>query len=152
MGQDTFSGEIRAIRPISVAKEVTLSENFGINGNIRASKNPLGRISFKCTCSICARSSKARERCEYDRSIICMPVNDIGAYCREMVYDWITRGEIDHARLLAKLSAHHRGRSGRDVIFYPTHCIFLARVIMIVCCALRKGIAVGKWGLNIRAL
>ena len=152
MGLDTFSGKIRAIRPISVAKEVTLSENLGIKGNVRASKNHLGRISFKCTCLICARSSKARARSEYDRLVICMPVNDIGAYCREMVYDWITRGGIDHARLLAKLSVHHRGCSGRDVIFYPIHCIFLARVIMIVCCALRKGKAVRKWGLNIRVL
>ena len=121
MGQDTFSGEIRAIRPISVAKEVTLSEILGINSNVHASKNSLGRISFKCTCSICARSLKARTRCEYDRLIICMPVNDIGVYCREMVYNWITHRGNDHARLLTKLSVHHRGRvTERHVNSYYT--------------------------------
>jgi len=29
-----------------------------------------------------------------------MSVNDIGAYNREMMYDWITRGGNDHARVL----------------------------------------------------
>ncbi|KAH9071108.1 hypothetical protein EDB83DRAFT_2673840 [Lactarius deliciosus] len=146
--KETFSGEIRAMRPISEGEEVTISyfqeilEPAAVTHERQ--KFLLEGYNFKCTCSICARSSKARARSDDDRPIITMSVTDIGAYHREMVYDWITRGGNDHARLLNYLHTIEAALD-REMIFYPTHWIYLARAVVMVRCALREAKAARKW-------
>ena len=146
--KDTFSGEIRAMRPISEGEEVTICYFQEIMEPAAVTherqKFLLDGYKFKCTCLICARSSKARARSDEDRPIISTSVNDIGAYYREMVHDWITRGGYDHARLLNYLHTIE-ATLDREMIFYPTHWIFLARVIVMARCALREGKAARKW-------
>ncbi|KAH9173568.1 hypothetical protein EDB89DRAFT_1905260 [Lactarius sanguifluus] len=146
--KETFSGEIRAMRPISEGEEVTISyfqeilEPAAVTHERQ--KFLLEGYNFKCTCSICSRSSKARARSDDDRPIITMSVTDIGAYHREMVYDWITRGGNDHARLLNYLHTIEAALD-REMIFYPTHWIYLARAVVMVRCALREAKAARKW-------
>ncbi|KAH9023962.1 hypothetical protein EDB85DRAFT_2150804 [Lactarius pseudohatsudake] len=146
--KETFSGEIRAMRPISEGEEVTISyfQEILEPGAVTHGRQKflLEGYNFKCTCSICARSSKARARSDEDRPIITMSVTDIGAYHREMVYDWITRGGNDHARLLNYLHTIEAALD-REMIFYPTHWIYLARAVVMVRCALREAKAARKW-------
>ena len=68
----------------------------------------------------------------------------ISHFYREMVYDWITRGGNDHARLLNYLHTIEVALD-REMIFFPTHWIYLSRVIVMVRCALREGKAARKW-------
>ena len=51
-----------------------------------------------------------------------------------MVCDWITRGGNTVEAALAQ-----------EMIFYPTHWIYLAGVIVVVRCALRAGKTTRKW-------
>ena len=104
----------------------------------------LEAYNFKCTCPICGRPSKARARSDNDRPVITKSLMEIGKFYQEMVYDWITRGGNDHAHLLNYLHIIE-GALDREMIFYPTHWIYLARVIVMVRCALREGKAARKW-------
>ncbi|KAF8259853.1 hypothetical protein EI94DRAFT_1812609 [Lactarius quietus] len=146
--KDTFSGEIRAMRPISEGEEVTIAYFQDILEPATIThyrqKYLLEAYKFKCTCPVCARSSKARARSDDDRPVLTVSVMDIGAYYRETVYDWITRGGNDHARLLNYLHTIEAALD-REMIFYPVHWIYLARVIVMVRCALREGKAARKW-------
>ena len=146
--KDTFSGEIRAMRPISEGEEITVAYYQGVlEPETRTHVRQLclsEMYNFKCTCPICARPSKARARSDIDRPVITTTVKDIGTYYREMVYDWITHGGNDHTRLLNYLHTAEAALD-REMIFYPKHWICLARVIVMVRCALREGKAARKW-------
>ena len=130
--KDTFSGEIRAMRPISEGEEITVAYYQGVlEPETRTHVRQLclsEMYNFKCTCPICARPSKARARSDIDRPVITTTVKDIGTYYREMVYDWITHGGNDHTRLLNYLHTAEAALD-REMIFYPKHWICLARVI-----------------------
>ncbi|KAI9453973.1 hypothetical protein BJY52DRAFT_1418062 [Lactarius psammicola] len=118
--KDTFSGEIRAMRPISEGEDLIVSYFQEI---LEPGYN------FKCTYLICARSSKARARSDDGRPITSMSVTDIGAYYRETLnYLHTIEAALD-----------------REMIVYPTHWIYLARVIVMVHCALREAKAAHKW-------
>ena len=139
--KDTFSGEIRALRPISEGEEITIAYILGMPERQR---DLLGGYNFTCTCPICARSSTARARSDIDRPFIIKTVIDIGTYYREIVHDWITHGGNDHARLLNYLHTVEAALD-REMIFHPIYWIYLARVIVMVRCALREGKAARKW-------
>ena len=105
----------RGYFPLIAVQKVIMNEptHFGrrrghdslLSGNLGAvtherQKFLLEGYNFKCASSTCSRYSKVRARSDDDRPAICIPVNEICAYYREMVYDWITRGGNDHSRLL----------------------------------------------------
>ncbi|KAI0271201.1 hypothetical protein BGY98DRAFT_937079 [Russula aff. rugulosa BPL654] len=120
----TFSGEIRALRPISAGEEVTISYFQGI-------MEP-----------VCI--SKLRDRSDEERPIISKSVTHIGKYYREIVEAWIMNEENDHARLPNDLHALEEALD-QEKIFDPTYWIYLARAMVIVRCTLREAKAARKW-------
>ncbi|SRR6266404_673022 len=146
--QNTFSGEIRAMRPISEGEEITVSyfQELLAPGAVTHERQKLllEDYNFKCTCLICARSSTARVRSDEDRQVISKSVDDIGRYYREMVHEWTTRTGNDHACLYNYLHTIEVALD-REMIFHPKYWVFLARVIVMVRCALRETKAARKW-------
>ena len=144
----TFSGEIRALRPISAGEEVTISYFQDIMGPAAVTherqKFLLECYNFKCACPVCGRPSKARNRSDEERPSISVYVTDIGKYYREMVEDWITDEETDRAGLPNYLHAVEEALD-REMIFYPTYWIYLARAIVMARCALGEAKAARKW-------
>ena len=134
------------MRPISEGEEVTIAYLiFGHGtGMSERQRHLLEGCNFKSTCLICARPSKAHARSDIDKLFITATVMDIGTYYRDMVYDWITHGGNDHAQLLNYLHTVEAALD-REMIFYPKHWIYLARVIVMVRWALRVGKAARKW-------
>jgi len=119
----TFSGEIRALRPISGGEEVTISYFHNIMDPAAITHERqrflLECYNFKCACPVCGRPSQARNRSDEDRPIISM--------C-----------------LLNYLHAVEKALD-QEKIFYPTYWIYLARAIVITRCALREAKAARKW-------
>lgn len=144
----TFSGEIRALRPISAGEEVTISYFQGIMepGAVTHERQKflLECYNFKCACPVCRRPLKVRDRSDEERPIITTSVTDIGKYYREIVQDWITDEGNDRARLPNDLHAIKEVLD-REMIFYPTYWIYLARAMVIVHCALGEAKAARKW-------
>jgi hypothetical protein len=144
----TFSGEIRALRPISAGEEVTISYFQGILGPAAVTherqKFLLECYNFKCACPVCGRPSKVRKRSDEERPIVSITVTDIGKYYREMAEDWITDEGNDRARLPNYLHAVEEALD-REMIFYPTYWIYLARAIVMARCALGEAKAARKW-------
>jgi len=144
----TFSGEIRALRPISGGEEVTISYFHNIMDPTAITHERqrflLECYNFKCACPVCGRPSQARNRSDEDRHIISMSVDNIGKHYQEMVQDWMKNGGNDHARLLNYLHAVEKALD-QEMIFYPTYWIYLARAIVIARCALREAKAARKW-------
>ena len=137
----TFSGEIRALRPISSGEEITISYFQGImEPDAVTDKRQdflLKCYNFKCACPVCGRSSK-------DRAFISPLIACIGKYYREIVEDWIADEGNDRARLPNELRAVEEVLD-REKIFYAGYWIHLARVIVMVRCALREAKAARKW-------
>ena len=146
--RDTFSGEIRALRPISAGEEVTISYFQGIMGPAAVTherqKFLLECYNFKCACPVCGRAPKVRNRSDEERPIISETVTDIGKHYREMVEDWILDEGNDRTRLPSYLH-DVEGALDREMIFYPTYWIYLARAIVVAYCALGEAKAVRKW-------
>jgi hypothetical protein len=144
--QDTFSGEIRALRPISKGEEVTVSYLPLSHDTITHMRQKFlsEGYNFECTCPKCARPSKARAQSDIDKPVLIRTTMNIGTYYREMVHDWITHGGNDPAPLLNYLHTVEAALD-REMICYPKHWIYLARVIVMVRCALREGEAARKW-------
>lgn len=144
----TFSGEIRALRPISAGEEVTISYFQGIMepGAVTHERQKflLKCYNFKCTCPVCSRSSKLRDRSDEERLTISAYIPNIGKYYRDIVEDWIIDEGDDRARLPKDLQAVE-GFLDREMIFYPTYRIYLARAMVMVRCALREAKAARKW-------
>ncbi len=144
----TFSGEIRALRPISAGEEVTVSYFQGIMEPAAVTherqKFLLECYDFKCACPVCGRPSKVRDRSDEERPIISTSVNDIGQYYREIVKDWITDEGNDRGRLPNDLHAVEEALD-REMIFYPNYWINLARAMVIARCALGEVKAARKW-------
>ncbi|KAI0306263.1 hypothetical protein B0F90DRAFT_1814196 [Multifurca ochricompacta] len=143
----SFSGEIRALRPIPEGEEVTIAyfqEIMAATARRPERQKYLDEYNFKCACAICGRSSKERSRSDEDRPTIWMSVHDIGKFYREIVHDWITRGGNDHTRLLNYLHAVEEALD-REMIFSPICWIYLARVIVMARCALREARPARKW-------
>ncbi len=142
----TFSGEIRALRPISAGEEVTISYFQGIMepGAVthKRQKFLLECYNFKCACPVCA--SKVRDRSAKGRPTLSTSVTHIGKYYREIVEDWIIDEGNDRARLPNDLHAIEEALD-REKIFCPTYWIHLARAMVIVRCALREAKAARKW-------
>jgi hypothetical protein len=147
----TFSGEIRALRPISAGEEVTISYFQGIMepGAVTHERQKflLKCYNFKCACPVCRRPSEVRGRSDEERSIISTSVTDIGKYYREMVKDWIIDEGNDRARLPNDLQAIEEVLD-QEMIFYPTYWIYLARAMVMVRCALREAKAARKWAVR----
>jgi len=129
--RDTFSGEIRALRRIPAGEEVTISYFQGIMGPAEVTherqKFLMKCYNFKCACPVCGRPSKGRNRSDEERPIISKTVTDIGKqrlpnYLRDV------GGALD-----------------REMIFYPTYRIYLARAIVVARCALGEAKAARKW-------
>lgn len=120
--RDTFSGEIRALRPISGGEEVTISYFHAIMGP----------------------ATVTHERQRFLLACISLSVNNIGKYHREIVRDWIKTEGNDHARLLNYLHAVEKALD-QEMIFHPTYWIYLARAIVVTRCALRDAKAARKW-------
>ena len=146
--RDTFSGEIRALRPISTGEEVTISYFQGIMGPAAVTherqKFLLECYNFKCACPVCGQPSKVRNRSDEERPIIFKHVTDIGMNYREMMEDWVTEEGDDRARLPNYLHAVEEGLD-REMIFDPTYWIHLARAIVVTRCALGEAKAARKW-------
>ena len=146
--KDTFSGEIRAMRPISEGEEITISYFQKIVTLGAMIYEPYRYLSegynFKCTCQICARPALVHAQSNIDRRVINTAVTGIGTYYREMVYDWIVRGGNDPAHLLNYLSTVEAALD-QEMFSHPIPWIYLARAIVMVRCALREGEAARKW-------
>ena len=144
----TFSGEIRALRPISAGEEVTISYFQGIMepGAVTHERQKflLKCYNFKCACPVCRGSSEVRGRSDEERSIVSTSVTDIGKYYREIVEDWIIDEGNDRARLPNDLHAIEEVLD-REMIFYPKYWIYLARAMVMARCALREAKAARKW-------
>jgi hypothetical protein len=142
----TFSGEIRALRPISAGEEVTISYFQGIMepGAVTHKREEflLKCYDFKCACPVCI--SKLRDRSDEERPIISKSVTHIGKYYREIVEAWIMNEENDYARLPNDLHALEEALD-QEKIFDPTYWIYLARAMVIVRCTLREAKAARKW-------
>ena len=107
----TFSGEIRALRPLSAGEEVTISYFQGIGSlvqlcmNVKCSSLSAITSNASVQCPVCGRPSKERDHNDEERSIIATSMTDIGKYYREIVRDWITDEINDRARLPNDLHA-----------------------------------------------
>lgn len=148
--RSTFSGEIRALRPISTGEEVTISYFQGILEPAAVTherqKFLLECYNFKCACPVCGRPSKVCNRSDEERPIISVSVTDIGKYYREMAEDWIIDGG-DRARLPNFLHAVEEALD-REMIFCPTYWIYLARAIVTARCAIGEARAARKWAVR----
>jgi hypothetical protein len=144
----TFSGEIRALRPISEGEEVTISYFHDIMGPATDTherrKFLVECYDFKCGCAVCGRPSQVRSRNDEDRATISKSVDNIDKYYQEMVRDWVKNGGSDHARLLNYLHAVEKALD-QEMIFHPAYWIYLARAIVMTRCALREAKAARKW-------
>ncbi|KAF8470423.1 hypothetical protein DFH94DRAFT_637585 [Russula ochroleuca] len=144
----TFSGEIRALRPISAGEEVTISYFQGILEPAAVTherqKFLLECYNFKCACPVCGRPSEVCNRSDEERPIISVSITDIGKYYREMAEDWIIDEGNDRARLPDYLHAVEEALD-REMIFYPTYWINLARAIVTARCAIGEVKAARKW-------
>ncbi len=147
----TFSGEIRALRPISAGEEVTISYFQSIMEPTAVTherqKFLLECYNFKCACPVCGRSSKVRDRSDEERTIVSTSATNIGKYYREIVEDWIMDEGNDRARLPNDLRTVEEALA-QEMIFYPTYWIYLARAMVIARCTLGEAKAARKWAVR----
>ena len=87
--------------------------------------------NLECECPVCGRPSKERDHNDEERSIIATSMTDIGKYYREIVRDWITDEINDRGRLPNDVHTVEEVLE-REMIFYPTYWIYLARAMVIV--------------------
>ncbi|KAI0263419.1 hypothetical protein BC834DRAFT_844567 [Gloeopeniophorella convolvens] len=143
--QATFSGEIRALRPIAEGEEVTISYLQGMMDPTAVAHRRhtflWDRYHFNCACIVCTRISGESDR---DRPAIRVYVSHLTQFHREMVLDWIKRGGNDHASLLEFLHVIESGLD-RDMIFDPVMWINVARSMVMVYCALHIARLARQW-------
>ena len=144
--RDTFSGEIRALRPISAGEEVTISYSQGIMGPAAVMHE---RQKFLLECynfayPVCGRLSKVRNRSDEERPTISTYVSDIGKYYRGMMEDWVTDEGDDRTPLPNYLHVVDDALE-REMIFDPTYWIHLAQAIVVARYDLGEAKAARKW-------